>query len=135
MSHKIDIRVYYEDTDSGGIVYYANYMKFAERARTEYLRDLGYDHITLEREKGLFFVVRHVEADYYKPAKLDDLLAVDTQVSDVKNASFAMKQTIRRDNTVLVSMAVKLACINKDNRPVKIPQDMKALLEKDIKEG
>lgn len=122
--HNFAIRVYYEDTDAGGIVYYANYLKFAERARTEMLRDLGYDHSRMTADHGLMFAVRRCEADYRRPARLDDLLTVRTQVTDMRGASMAMAQDVMRGDEVLVKIVVKLACISLDGKPGRIPAEV-----------
>jgi len=128
--HSTEIRVYYEDTDAGGIVYYANYLKFAERGRTELLRSAGFENQVLLGTKGLAFVVRHIEAGYHEPARLDDVLIVKTRVADIKNASFDMEQTIYCRNRLLFSMTVKLACVdmNKNGKPVRLPGDLKEAL-------
>lgn len=129
--HKIPIRIYYEDTDAGGIVFYANYLKFCERGRTEHLRSVGFEHKSLKGEKGLIFVVRRLEAEYHKSAYLDDELVVRTTVIEVKNASFAMRQDVLRGEAVLFSMTVWLVCINLEGRPVGIPDDLKKALGKE----
>jgi acyl-CoA thioester hydrolase len=131
IQHAIPIRVYYEDTDAGGIVYYANYMKFCERGRTEYLRFCGFEHKSLKAEKGMIFVVRRLEAEYYAPSHLDDELTVRTSVGEVKNASFAMTQEILRGEAVVFEMTVWLVCINLEGRPVGMPADMKKALGKE----
>ena len=123
------IRIYYEDTDAGGVVYYANYLKFAERARTEYLRALGCNEQqkTLEEEKCAF-MVRHVEVDYKAPAVLDDLLSVSCELIEIKGAGAEMKQEIYCGEKLLVSLNIKLAYVSLlKKRPVRIP-DM--LIEK-----
>ena len=109
--HKTNIRIYYEDTDAGGVVYYANYLKFAERARTEFLRDMGVDQSELTQKTGLFFVVRHAELDIKKPVKLDDLLEIETHITKTSKASFYMLQEIKRDDEILVNIHVKIACV------------------------
>ena len=100
------IRVYYEDTDAGGVVYYANYLKFAERARTEVLRSAGLNQIDLLEKEGIGFVVRHVSIDYLKPAKLDDLLDVETMLETMGKASLTLRQSITRDKLVLATLSV-----------------------------
>lgn len=123
------IRVYYEDTDSGRIVYYANYLKFAERARTELLRSNGFDHGRLSREHGIGFAVRHCTADYKRPAVLDDALEVRTSVTTVGGASMSMDQAVCRDGDVLVDMKVKLASIDRQGVPKRIPSDLRAAMQ------
>ena len=126
MTHTTAIRVYYEDTDSGGVVYYANYLKFAERGRTEFLRRMGFENKSLKESKGILLVVRHIEADYLKPAALDDLLTVETGIETLKNSSIVMKQFIIREKYLLFSMDVTLACIDaKGLKPVRFPGDLK----------
>lgn len=127
-THTLPVRVYYEDTDAGGIVFYANYLKFAERGRTEYLRATGFENKNLMDNEGIIFVVRRVEADYLKPAELDDVLSVVTAAGEVKNSSFAMKQSIFRDNVLLFEMNVMLVCVNLQGRPVRVPEHLKQAL-------
>ena len=123
--HSYSIRIFYEDTDAAGIVYYANYLKFAERGRTEMLRDSGYDHARMGRDHGLFFAVRRCNADYRKPALLDDLIQVETTVASMKGASLQVRQEITRDGELLVGVDVTLACLSmKGNRPSRIPQEV-----------
>lgn len=130
MTHRLPIRVYYEDTDAGGIVYYANYLKYAERGRTEFLRALGFENSTLKEREGLIFVVRHLEADYLKPARLDDELLLETAVSEIKNASFSMKQSIFCRNQLIFSMDVILVSVDGAGRPAKLPESLKTALAK-----
>src|SRR5687768_16100758 len=106
MNFEIPVRVYYEDTDAGGVVFYANYLRFAERGRTEALRSLGFENKSLSDNEGILFVVRRVEADYLAPARLDDMLTIRTRVAEVRNASFTMSQTVVRGDTVLCAMNV-----------------------------
>ena len=122
------VRVFYEDTDAAGIVYYANYLKFAERARTEWLRQLGFDHIRLKREHGLVFAVRRASADYIKPARLDDLLDVRTVVTKVAGATVEMAQDIYLDDTHLVAVQVKLACLDSAGAPMRMPADLRQVM-------
>ena len=122
------IRVYYEDTDLAGIVYYANYFKYIERGRTEFLRGLGVDQMALKAETGVVFAVRHLEADYIKPAVMDDLLDVGTEVVDVQKARLVMKQQVRRKDELLFEAEVTLVCLNDRGRPSRIPAEISALL-------
>lgn len=105
------VRVYWEDTDAGGVVYYANYLKFMERARTEWLRSLGFEQDTLRDRDGIVFVVRRVEIDYLAPARLDDLLTLDMQLIDVTRTSMTVTQTISSDKP-LTRARVQLACVD-----------------------
>ncbi|MBE6448215.1 MAG: tol-pal system-associated acyl-CoA thioesterase [Alphaproteobacteria bacterium] len=122
------VRVYYEDTDAGGVVYYANYLKFAERARTEYIRALGVrQQDGLESEDKFAFMVRHCVADYQAPAVLDDELVVSCQVTEIGGATCTMHQEITRGDQLLVSIDVKAVYVSlKARRPVRIPKDLVA---------
>lgn len=122
--HRIELRVYYEDTDAGGIVYYANYLKFAERGRTECLRDLGFDHVGLLDSYGFMFAVRKATVEYIRPARLDDVLAVETTVVKARGAAIEMVQKIKREGEVLSTVDVKLACIDAAGRPVRLPAEL-----------
>lgn len=127
--HRFSYRVYYEDTDAGGVVYYANYLKFAERARTDMLRGLGISQSALLQEEGIAFVVRHVEADLRKPARLDDLLTVETHIDTISGASLVMHQHITTEHASLVHIKVTVACVAiPAMKPVRIPASLKALL-------
>ncbi len=127
--HVHALRVYYEDTDAGGVVYYANYLRFIERARTEMLRDAGFDHIRLRQEQGVGFFVKSLSADYMAPAKLDDALEVHTRVINLSGASMDAAQTVRRDSEDLVKCTVKLVCLNENGRPVRLPADLRARMD------
>ncbi|MBM4190302.1 MAG: tol-pal system-associated acyl-CoA thioesterase [Betaproteobacteria bacterium] len=116
------VRVYWEDTDAGGVVYYANYLKFLERARSEWLRTLGIHQRELATQEDVLFVVRRVEVDYLKPARFEDALAVQSRITEMGRASLTMAQQIRRGDEVLLSAQVKLACVSASAmRPAKIP--------------
>ena len=108
---KMDIRVYYEDTDAAGIVYYANYLRFLERGRTEWLRALGHDQNMLMKE-GIAFAVRSVSAEFLKPARLDDLLSVETSVAVLGRAQATFDQRILRGNELLLDAKIRVACID-----------------------
>ena len=130
--HSFKTRVYYEDTDAGGIVYYANYLKFAERARSEFLRCYGFSNSKMLDEDRIGVVVRHVDMDLMAPARLDDLLEIQTIVKTSKKASFSMQQTILKNGLTLVTIIVKLACIQIDSgRPVRIPDALQEILNND----
>ena len=103
MTHRFDLRVYYEDTDLAGIVYYANYLKFIERARTEFVREMGIDQTALKAEEGIVFAVRRVEADYLSPGRFDDELVVETTTEAVTGARIVLKQEVLRDGETLFS--------------------------------
>ncbi|PCJ96040.1 MAG: tol-pal system-associated acyl-CoA thioesterase [Zetaproteobacteria bacterium] len=126
MKHIIDVRIYYEDTDAGGIVYYANYLKFAERGRTELLRQIGFENTKIRDDYGAIFVVRHIEIDYLKPAVLDDALQLETSIIEFKNSSFIMRQNVVRDGEIITDMRVTMVCIDaKLYRPVRLPENVK----------
>lgn len=112
--HVCPVRVYYEDTDAGGIVYYANYLRFAERGRTELLRTLGLGQQKLRDESGLMFAVRRVEVEYELPARLDDLLEVHTRIARLGGARLDMAQEILRGGTRLVSMIVQVVSLDSE---------------------
>ena len=122
-----NFRVYYEDTDAGGVVFYANYLKFIERGRTEYLRDLGFDQGKITKEKDIVFVVKSLSADYLLPAYLDDMIQVQTNIKLTKNASLVFTQKILNleKNTVLFNAEVKVVSVLKNNlKPCAIPQEI-----------
>jgi acyl-CoA thioester hydrolase len=119
-THQVDFRVYYEDTDAGGVVYYANYLKFAERARTELLRSIHINQSQLIEDNGIFFVVRHAALDLKKPAILDDLLTVNTTVTAIQGARIKMKQVIEKSSKILAQIHVEIACVNQDFRPMRL---------------
>jgi acyl-CoA thioester hydrolase len=127
--HRFPIRVYYEDTDAAGIVYYANYLKFAERGRTEMLRERGFEHRRIRAEQGLAFVVRRCVIDYHRPARLDDALWVETAIARIGRASLDLAQVIRTEDNILVSLEVRLALLNEKLRPVRVPAALIAALE------
>ena len=106
------VRVYYEDTDAGGVVYYANYLKFFERARTEWLRSCGFELDMLQRTEQVLFVVRDLSVDYRQPARLDDLLAVSAAVLEFKKTSFTFAQSISRQDACLCQARVRIACVD-----------------------
>lgn len=120
--HSMTVRVYYEDTDLAGIVYYANYLKFIERARSEWLRAVGVDQAAMKAAGGHVFAVRRVEADYLRPARFDDLLDVCTVLSGLTAARIVMDQTVRRDGAVLFSARVTVALLDAAGRPARLPE-------------
>lgn len=124
MMHSLAVRVYYEDTDLAGIVYYANYLKFIERGRSEWLRALGVDQLRLKTDSGHVFAVRRIEADYLRPARFDDLLAVETTLDQMTAARIVVSQTVRRDGDPLFSARVTLACLDAQGRPVRLPKGL-----------
>lgn len=126
--HLFAVRVYYEDTDAGGVVYHANYLQFAERARTEMLRDLGMQQSRLWSEDGIGFVVRRCTADFLAPARLDDHLLVASRLLDLRGASLDLEQVVRRDDLDLVRLRVKLACMTADGRAARLPERVRAAI-------
>ena len=120
--HKLPIRVYYEDTDAGGIVYHSVYVNYAERGRTEMLRAIGYDQSRLVEEENILFAVRSMNVDFRRPAVLDDLLSVETRIKDIKGASFVMDQRVMREEELLVGLEVKIASISTEKRPMRTPK-------------
>jgi acyl-CoA thioester hydrolase len=126
--HRWPVRVYYEDTDAGGIVYYANHLKFAERARTEMLRCLGLDHRTLRARFGLAFAVRRCVADFCAPARLDDLLEVETRAVRLGGASLDLTQDIRDGTRVLAHLELRLAVLDAGLRAARMPQELRTAL-------
>jgi acyl-CoA thioester hydrolase len=123
MSHILPIRVYYEDTDLAGVVYYANYLRFYERGRSEALWALGVDQ-TKMRAEGLVFIVRRIEADYLAPARFEDMIEVHTWIESAKRASLAMGQEIRREGRLLNRALVTVACMTLEGRPARLPADL-----------
>ena len=128
--HVLPVRVYYEDTDAAGIAYYANYLKFAERARTEMLRLAGIQQSEVRRQYGVAFAVRDCKVDYCQPARLDDLVEVRSRLTGLRGASAEMAQEISRDGAVLVRLDLRLACIGPDARPARFPATLRAALER-----
>jgi acyl-CoA thioester hydrolase len=121
LSHTLVLRVYYEDTDAAGMVYHANYLKFAERGRTEMLRSLGFGHRRLREETGVGFAVRRCTVDFLIPARLEDTLSVETIVEAVGGATLAVRQRIRRGDELLADIDMLVACIGRDGRPRRVP--------------
>jgi len=131
MIHKHEYRVYYEDTDAGGIMYHAQYISWCERGRAEYLREVGLNSSAIVAEEKVMFVVRHLEADYFKPARLDDLLRVESSVKEMRNSSFLMNQSIFCQDSMLFSMTVTIVCVDMSGRPVRIPERIRKILGND----
>lgn len=128
MTHSFPVRVYYEDTDAGGIVYHANYLKFTERARSEWVRDLGVDQRRLKAEQGIIIVVRRIEADYLRPALYDDLLAVTSVVKALGGSRIEMEQQVLRGQEVLFRAQVTLVCVGPNGRALRLPEDLRAVM-------
>ncbi|SDW13924.1 tol-pal system-associated acyl-CoA thioesterase [Litoreibacter albidus] len=130
MPHRFSVRVYYEDTDLAGIVYYANYLKFIERARSEWVREIGVDQVALKAEHGIVFAVRRVEADYLASAKFDDMLDVVTEVQVISAARITLTQDVTRGDAVLFKSLITLVCIGADGRPQRLPADIRQLMQR-----
>ncbi len=126
MKHRFTCRVYYEDTDLAGIVYYANYLKFIERARSEWVRARGINQRQLKDEQGIVFAVRRLEADYLSPARFDDLLEVDTEIAARTPARIVLNQTVLRDGAPLFRAVVTLVCLGPGGAPMRLPQALRA---------
>ncbi|MDP7141891.1 MAG: tol-pal system-associated acyl-CoA thioesterase [Alphaproteobacteria bacterium] len=133
-SHDMNIRIYYEDTDAGGVVYHANHLRFAERGRTEFLRHVGFENRKLRDEHDIFFVVRDLQASYRKPAFLDDMLRMETKVKALKKTRFVMKQSLFRHEELIFEMDVTVVCVQQDSdgvtKAVPMPNDVLDEFEK-----
>jgi acyl-CoA thioester hydrolase len=129
-AHQITVRVYYEDTDAGGIVYYANYLRYLERARTEWLRQAGFELDVIHRDMKAMFVVRRVEADYHQPARLGNLVAVTCAPQSVGRSKLVIAQQVLRGDELLVSAVVTLAFIASDlSRPISMPAALREAIK------
>ncbi len=128
MAHSMKLRVYYEGTDASGIVYYANYLKFIERGRTELMRSLGFAHSRILDETGIAFTVRRLAADYRTPARLDDALDIETRVLEIAGATLLLDQRVCRNGAVLAQFEVLCACVGRDGRPRRVPAGLRAAL-------
>lgn len=126
----IPVRVYYEDTDAGGVVYYANYLKFFERCRTEWMRQAGHDQSVLASENGIGFVARKASCDYLRPARLDDLLSIGLEVERLTKVRVIFRQYARRGDEILVTGNIEIACVNLATMtPSPIPDFLYSKLE------
>lgn len=128
-THHLPIRVYYEDTDAAGIVYHANYLRFAERGRTEMLRAAGFEHAQILADTGTAFTVISMQINFKSPAKLDELLDVQTRMVSVGGASMEMAQGIYRGDVLLVDMIVKIACIDRNGKAARLPEAVRELFK------
>jgi acyl-CoA thioester hydrolase len=121
------VRVYYQDTDAGGVVYHASYVNFMERARTEWLRTFGYTGLGMMQEFGMLFVVRSLKVEYFKPALLDDMLEVSADIKDIGRSRMTIHQEVRREGALLAEGEVHLVCVTKDAfKPVAIPDVLRS---------
>jgi acyl-CoA thioester hydrolase len=128
-AHRLPIRIYYEDTDTAGIVYYANYLKFAERARTEMLRLAGINQSEMAKRYGMAFAVRDCAIDFRAPARLDDLIEVRSRFTELAGATVSVVQAIWRDAEVLVRLDVRVACLRENGRPTRVPAPLRQALQ------
>jgi tol-pal system-associated acyl-CoA thioesterase len=129
-AYSFPVRVYYENTDAGGVVYHAEYLKFLERARTEWLRHLGFDHQGLARTHRVQLIVTSLAVDFAKPARLDDTLAVGVQLESLGKARCVFAQEIRREDEVLARAKVTVACVSGDSmKPTEIPEPLRRKME------
>ena len=127
--HRHTLRVYYEDTDLAGIVYYANYLKFIERARTEWVRGLGVDQTRLKAEEGIVFAVRRVVADYLSPARFDEALVVETEPLAASLVRLVLAQRVLRGEVLLFAAEVTLVALDAGGRPVRLPANVRRALQ------
>lgn len=129
-THTLNVRIYYEDTDAGGIVYHANYLNFGERARCELLRELDLECSKLVEKAGLMFVVKHADIEYIRPAVLDDALQVLTTVERMKNTSFVVRHIVQKDGENICEMHVTLVCIDANSfKPISMPETIRSGFE------
>jgi acyl-CoA thioester hydrolase len=136
--HVLPVRVYFEDTDAAGVVYHANFLKFCERGRSDFIRLLGIDHQSLAKpEKGepAVFVVRRVEIDYLKPGRLDDALEVVTSCAEIGNASLVLNQDVRRDGAVLARARVSVVLVTQTGKPQRLGQMVRGALQRFVNQG
>lgn len=132
IDHRFDLSVYYEDTDLAGIVYYANYLKFIERARSEWVQTLGIDQMRLKAEHGVVFAVRRIEADYLLAAKFGDRLQVNTRVLDVTGARMRLEQTVQRGQERLFNAIVTLIALTESGKATRLPAEFRLKLNKNL---
>jgi acyl-CoA thioester hydrolase len=127
-NHSMNIRVYYEDTDLGGVVYYANYLRFIERARSEWIRDLGIDQIKMRKEEKAIFVVAKLKADYLRPAYFDDILTLETEIEVVSSVRAYFHQNIFCKGEVIFRAEVCVACTSTSGKVQRLPEKIKILM-------
>jgi acyl-CoA thioester hydrolase len=128
LTHRHGLRVYYEDTDLAGIVYYANYLKFIERARTEWVSGLGIDQMALRAREGIVFAVRRIEADYLRPARFGDDLTVETTLQSLGGARIVLEQVVLRGGERVFAAVVTLVCLAEDGHAARLPAEVRARL-------
>ncbi len=125
--HRYPVRVYYEDTDMGGIVYHANYLRYIERARSDWVRQLGNDQNAM-RDAGIVWVVRRIEAEYLATAKFEDELTVETTMREISGVRLTMDQLVKRGDQVIFTASVTAVCMNAAGKPVRLPAEIRALI-------
>ena len=131
-SFKYEVKIYYEDTDAGGVVYYANYLKFLERARSEAIYEMGFSNTELKKEFGVLIIVKSCNINYKKPAIFEDKLSIISTIKEVTKTSFIMEQNINRDKELIASADIHLVSVNSDGKPIKIPEILKNKLNEYI---
>ena len=124
-SFKYEVKIYYEDTDAGGVVYYANYLKFLERARSEAIYEMGFSNTELKKEFGVLIIVKSCNIDYKKPAIFEDKLIIISTIKEITKTSFIMEQNINRDKELIASADIHLVSVNSDGKPTIIPEILK----------
>ena len=123
------LKIYYEDTDAGGVVYYANYLKFIERARSEMINKLGFTLTTLLKEYDRLFLVKKIDCDYIESCKLEDTLNVQSNILVLKNASFELEQNLLKQNKIIFRSKIVMVCVNSQGAPSKIPTELHSLMK------
>ena len=131
-SFKYELKIYYEDTDAGGVVYYANYLKFLERARSEAIYEMGFSNTELKKEFGVLIIVKSCNIDYKKPAIFEDKLSIISTIKEITKTSFIMEQNINRDTELIAYADIHLVSVNLDGKPTKIPEILKNKLSEYI---
>ena len=127
-SFKYNLKIYYEDTDAGGVVYYANYLKFLERARSEAIYELGFSNTGLKKDFGILIIVKSCNIEYKKPVIFEDNLTIESIITEVTQTSFIMKQNIKKDEELMASAEIRLVSVNLNGKPTKIPDILKQKL-------
>lgn len=132
----LPIRVYYEDTDCAGVVYYASYLRYFERGRVEFFRDLGIS-VSDYHDKGLIFVVTNVEVEYILPGRYDDLLLLDTRLTDISGVTLTFRHSVTKEGSEkeLARGSVVLALVNRDGKPVRVPEELRRVLSRELDKG
>tara|TARA_S200000501_G_scaffold216046_2_gene202743 strand:- start:2490 stop:2897 length:408 start_codon:yes stop_codon:yes gene_type:complete len=131
-SFKYNLKIYYEDTDAGGVVYYANYLKFLERARSEAIYELGFSNTELKKKFGILIIVKSCNIDYKKPAVFEDKLSIISTIIEITKTSFVMRQNIKRNEELIAVANIRLVSVNSDGKPTKIPDNFKNSINKYI---